>query len=79
MPKPQKHSSYNQPTEAEEPPLLTPQQVAAYYRVSSRTVLNWYYRGELAAAFRQGRVIRFDHRALRKRAELSTASEGDEP
>jgi predicted site-specific integrase-resolvase len=41
-------------------PLLKSQDVAEFFNVSSRTVLDWYYRGLIPARIHVGKVIRFD-------------------
>ena len=39
---------------------VTPAELAARYHVSKRTILYWLEQGTITAAFRRGKVIRFN-------------------
>jgi len=60
-------------------PLLTADDLAKIFNVSSRTILNWYYDGIIPARIRVGKVIRFEldavMTALEKINEVPRANE----
>jgi predicted DNA-binding transcriptional regulator AlpA len=53
-------------------PLLKSQDVAEFFNVSSRTVLDWYYRGLIPARIHVGKVIRFDFDDVLEALERAT-------
>jgi excisionase family DNA binding protein len=46
------------------PDLATPAQLAEALQVTSHTILNWERSGKIRAAFRLGRVVRFNPMAV---------------
>jgi len=63
--------------------LMTPDEVAAIYKVTGKTVRDWFAAGLIPAAAAVGRTIRFDPEdvadALRTRAEMERGRKGKCP
>jgi excisionase family DNA binding protein len=47
-------------------PLLTPEDLAARYAVTRKTVLEWFHQGRIPAEVATGRIFRFDAEKVAK-------------
>lgn len=41
-------------------PLLTPEELAAHYKVKPKTIRTWHLQGKIPAEVATGRILRFD-------------------